>query len=229
MMTSSTSGSFSYSYPSYADLVVQRQQLFQNHELFSKLNSRTSRLLQEEDLDNILKLHGVSDEDINEIKEVNKHVKKGRDLLDNLLKEHADCLSSIYELEQKTTALNENMHVQKMCMTTLAGLHEKFANYKDHLKEYEDLKTSVIEDLEAELASHVLNKERLETLLASLGLTYNILRLTPLTHVCPICMNNEVDTYLEPCGHTLCTGCNRDHFCHMCRTQVRSSRKLYYS
>lgn len=230
LMASSASASDSYSYPSYADLLIQRQQLFQHHDMFSQLNTRNQHeLIQTDNTEDTLKLHGVNEDDIIKIHETNQNVKRGREWIMELLNEHKECNTSIYELEQKMKALNENIHMQKLCITTLAGLHERFADFKNQLKEYEDLKTSVAEDMEAELASHVLNKERIEALLASLGSTYNILRLTPLVRVCPICLTNEVDTYLDPCGHTLCKTCNRDKFCHMCRTQVRSSRKIYYS
>lgn len=228
-MASSASGTFPYSYPSYVDVLNQRQQIFQHFELFAQLNSKVDGELVDDSTAETLKLHGVSDDEINDINEINNCVKLGRQKITDLLQEHAECIHTMYEMEQKIKALNENINLQKLCITTLAGLHERFASFKEQFTEFDNLKTSVMEDMEAELASHVLNKERIETLLSSLGTTYNILRSTPLVHICPICITNEIDTYLEPCGHTLCRNCNRDQFCHMCRTQIRSSRKLYYS
>ena len=48
---------------------------------------------------------------------------------------------------------------------------------------------------------------------------------------CPICLDAEIDTYLTPCGHTLCNACSTHthSLCFMCKQAVQSCNKLYYS
>lgn len=51
--------------------------------------------------------------------------------------------------------------------------------------------------------------------------------------VCTICMNDQVDSYINPCGHTFCTEClNRAGIvgsCPTCRSRVQSVRKLFFN
>jgi hypothetical protein len=49
--------------------------------------------------------------------------------------------------------------------------------------------------------------------------------------LCPICINNEVDTAVVPCGHTVCSNCilkcDLSH-CFICRNGIEKTIKLYY-
>jgi len=53
---------------------------------------------------------------------------------------------------------------------------------------------------------------------------------------CSICLQKQVDTYLEPCGHTVCADCvtkikGNDEYnvnCFICRKNVIRFNKLYY-
>jgi len=59
---------------------------------------------------------------------------------------------------------------------------------------------------------------------------------------CSLCLQKPVDTFLEPCGHTGCSGCiekahddshsNSNYptpSCFICRTKITRSRKIYFS
>jgi len=52
---------------------------------------------------------------------------------------------------------------------------------------------------------------------------------------CSLCLQKPVDTFLDPCGHTACSGCIEkvhDEFhsnCFICRTKIARSRKIYFS
>ena len=52
------------------------------------------------------------------------------------------------------------------------------------------------------------------------------------TTICQICLENQVDYFIDPCGHTICKTCkqvceNKSNSCHYCRTQRKSYKKLY--
>ena len=50
-------------------------------------------------------------------------------------------------------------------------------------------------------------------------------------HLCPICVNNEIDTAIVPCGHTLCGKCSLKcdlSLCYVCRNPIEKVIKLYY-
>jgi len=46
-------------------------------------------------------------------------------------------------------------------------------------------------------------------------------------YMCPVCMDKNVDVFLDPCGHLLCSGCLirlRDEKCPTCRQTVVAKR-----
>jgi len=66
----------------------------------------------------------------------------------------------------------------------------------------------------------------------------NILRLLNQMNVgstCSICLQENVNSYFDPCGHTACLTCcdknteyNNDN-CPLCRKSISSVRRLYFS
>lgn len=65
----------------------------------------------------------------------------------------------------------------------------------------------------------------------------NIIKLINQMNVgstCSICLQDNVDSYFNPCGHTACTKCmekntDYDRPCPLCRKQVRSIHKLFFT
>ena len=50
-------------------------------------------------------------------------------------------------------------------------------------------------------------------------------------YTCFLCLKNGIDVAFNPCGHVVCTDCNRHALrdCPFCRTPINSSLKLYIS
>ena len=51
---------------------------------------------------------------------------------------------------------------------------------------------------------------------------------------CSICFTNIVESYYNPCGHTICNECDRFEIgatekCPICRTDINSKNKLYFT
>ena len=52
------------------------------------------------------------------------------------------------------------------------------------------------------------------------------------TTICQICLENQVDYFIDPCGHTICKSCklvceNKSTACHYCRASRNSYKRLY--
>jgi hypothetical protein len=52
------------------------------------------------------------------------------------------------------------------------------------------------------------------------------------TTICQICLENQVDYFIDPCGHTICKACklvceNKSNCCHYCRTPRNNYKRLY--
>jgi hypothetical protein len=99
--------------------------------------------------------------------------------------------------------------------------------------------TKVIE-LEKELKDvaiglHEAVKEssvKVDALLASLRSSAAVIGLQSLvTTRCTICYDNQLDCYLDPCGHTMCNTCasKLDGQCFVCKEHFNAIRPLYFS
>jgi hypothetical protein len=55
--------------------------------------------------------------------------------------------------------------------------------------------------------------------------------ILPIT-TCQICLENQVEYFVDPCGHTICKTCkttceNKSTCCHYCRTKKNGYKRLY--
>jgi hypothetical protein len=182
-----------------------------------------------------LEMHGVQKDEIEDIQQINKLVRRGKDKIQELLQEYDKCIRNIDTYNQKIKDTEDKIHQFELYHRCLLEIDNRFSGIVSSTEHVTNLKTSILEDLELQLASASIEKDKLEALILSLSNTYSILRTTPLVHICPICMTNDVDTFLEPCGHTICNECisnkfcNSSKFCYMCRASVRGIRRLYFS
>ena len=83
-----------------------------------------------------------------------------------------------------------------------------------------------------------LNLENLKNELDSVNKDY--LSIKQLFHdlagilpanVCQICLENQINYFIDPCGHTICTTCKEKRpglqKCHFCRTNITVFKRLY--
>jgi len=57
-----------------------------------------------------------------------------------------------------------------------------------------------------------------------------------ISNICPICFSNQVNKYLDPCGHTYCEKClkksnndhNNDKQCMVCRKTYQKVRSIFF-
>lgn len=182
--------------------------------------------------------HQFIPEDIkNELNQINENVLKGQRLLENellhykkLTKEKQDL--EIFESTGKSTCLE--------CQNKISDLLVHFENQKcatTDLKNFVDEVIYYIGQIFEILEQHV--KERKETIsekiqkntsmLKYLSNIYKVLRGTNIGYICPICINNEVNVFCDPCGHSFCDKCISVSYCYMCKRRINSIKKLYFS
>jgi hypothetical protein len=221
---------------SYTQMLLERDSISCYRNVFQQLLDKYSGQQNNNTLNNeLFQLHGISQDEIDDIQQTNHWVTKGRLKLSKLMQEYDTCVKHIDALNDKIKDVENKMHQFELYYRRLIDIDTRFGEIILPHKSVHNLKTSILEDLESQLASVSIEKDRIEAIILSLSQTYNVLRTTPLVHICPICMNNDVDTFLDPCGHTICHECisnkfcNSSKFCYMCRTHVRGIRRLYYS
>jgi len=62
------------------------------------------------------------------------------------------------------------------------------------------------------------------------NLFYELSGTLPAT-VCQICLENQINYFIDPCGHTICTYCKEKRpglqKCHFCRANISTFKRLY--
>jgi len=207
---------------SLEQLIRNREELHHHKEIISEMST----------IDNVneLLLHGLSEEEIATIHTINTNVKKGKELIISTLRDYDACLDEIQQTNNNISITNTTITSIKKQLEGLSRIHEDLAEISTpFLTSLLEKQQNIIDELQSSIGLLVCKKDKLEATLRALGTSYNIIKNAPMHHTCPICITNEVDIYLDPCGHTLCRQCNRGTHCHMCRTKIRSVRSMYYS
>jgi hypothetical protein len=174
---------------------------------------------------------GFTREEISEFNAINSYVSKGRNTLLQLLKEHGECETQSESLANRIDNTKDAIRVIKYNMFSLEDNHASFREFNNSfINEISKKETTALEELQSEQAITEIRKDKLDCAIMYLLKTYNILKSTSITHICPICLVHEIDTFIDPCGHTLCSHCSgRLSFCHMCRTKVKITKSMYFS
>ena len=107
-------------------------------------------------------------------------------------------------------------------------------NYKDWLENYYIPQKKAIENNIEIIYEKISEFRKLFIFIIN-----NILKSNDIINdnkkLCPICFENEIDTCLNPCGHTLCNNCvisNRNwrtKNCYSCRSLITDYIKIYFS
>ena len=90
---------------------------------------------------------------------------------------------------------------------------------------------SVIETLKSKQSSFIDSHSQTAALIKNMfNVSAHFTENDP-RHLCPICINNEVDIAIVPSGHTVCSLCSIKcnlQTCIVCRNNVEKIMKLYY-
>lgn len=136
--------------------------------------------------------------------------------------------------------------LQKLIQTTLDDLNLRLRFLKDAFEKrfpeqspedairvieekVVDLKDTMLTPVDArvhEAEEHIRKaKRKLQAMTGFVNLTRNL----SLAHMCPICYQEEVSVYCDPCGHTFCLQCVKSNYCYLCRTKINKVMKLYFT
>jgi len=210
---------------SLEEIIRQREEITQHKDTFIEMNAK--------DIDNNideLHLYGLHEEEIETIRNINTYVEKGRELLSKTIHDYEMCVDEIQQTQININVTTSTISNIKQQSESLSQIHTELTEITSTFVEsLLDRQESIIADLQTSVGLLTCKKDKLEATLKALATSYNILKNAPMHHTCPICITNEIDVFLEPCGHTLCHNCNKSTFCHMCRTKIKSARRLFFS
>lgn len=161
----------------------------------------------------------VTEDDVPEV-ELPDDWKKFKESLQAFQKEYMQMIRCVRETEQTLT-------IKKKKLDTLKKLADTFDDgpYKEEATQLVS-KFEQEEDIsgeEVELASLKGTARAMKTALENTNLEQ------AMKFQCFVCMDKEIDSFLDPCGHVICTSCwrrNNSSSCPGCRTRV-TPKKIF--
>lgn len=175
-----------------------------------------------------------TDEEIEVLKD---QVKKGQ----KMLKAEILKYSSLKDELEQANNLSETFHSQVIQLKrTLMCMEEINIQHDDYVKDLTNMQNSV-DELDSKVTVYLNNlttdaKKDYDVSfkkLIHLKDVYQVCRNSDVSYVCPVCIQNPVEAFMVPCGHTYCKECiskgnNIRRICHMCRNPYTRICNLYY-
>jgi len=152
--------------------------------------------------------------------ELGEDWKKFGETLSQYQKKYAECLKELRdtdnELKRKKAELNTLLTSESLVQSI--SLKESLKSIIDDYEQAEN-----IPDFEETVKSLKSQCKSMKSVLENT----NAEQL--LKYQCFVCMDKGIDTFLDPCGHVLCSGCwrrNRNQMCPACRNHAQP-KKIY--
>ena len=149
--------------------------------------------------------------------------------------------SNIINLNNKKLEIDENYYINK-------EKYEKFSesifasiNEIDQINKFNE-KDEMLKELLVDRISWYYNELKLDSLKEqSIEITKEyiymkkyLIELSSISNstICQICLENQIEYFIDPCGHTICKKCAEKTLntpnCHYCRTKKNELKKLFY-
>jgi hypothetical protein len=206
---------------------TNRKKLYDNKELFYDLIEQENKI---DDCDTK-----------EEIEEISEKIVKGKEMIFN-------CLSYITSINEELDKIKEN---EKKIDDATCKLNTVIVDFNKLNKEINKEKSQEEFYTEVTVIRHSLHKikdifeksieehkksfeqeyDHNRKKMKALANAYGILKNTSITHTCPICLTNQVDTIILECGHTICNTCStrlKNH-CFVCRKDVVRTQQIFFN
>jgi len=203
----------------------------------SIINILNDNDLEVEDLDKTQSNINASGEIIEEKEDDN--VKKCSDMFNNFIKDYKKKQKYYLECKNKfQDEINRSKNNIKKLDLIIQFIRELNKDCNDQATE-ELLNNLKILSNKIESDKNII-KARTEYIKSRKDIENNLnlikkINIINTTNTCPLCLTNQVNIYLNPCGHTCCEECygrlssNNENKCFLCRSNIMSKNPLYFS
>lgn len=175
---------------------------------------------------------------VEECRQIEENNRRGHEVLSETLSRYEAARSKLNAVLNAQSAMRDGFHnvnaalvaFEQVCMRYDRGAHvvEGITKARDTLSGIKSQIDAVNSDGLPDLHKEVRAAAHILYLLSN---TYRGLRHTQESmFTCPVCLDRQVESYLNPCGHTLCKACSNECIsCPMCRKPVHARGDLYFT
>lgn len=172
-----------------------------------------------------------------EVKELNEHIVNAKEKLTREIKRYSELVLDHSILSDKLQQVNKNfVHLADIFAyisntASQCGLEENAT--QDNLDNAQfsiiNLKTKLTEKINEDLFAIDSQLKKSGLLIKKMGEAFNIFRTLSYSYLCCICLQNYVEVFASPCGHTFCSQCLKSNFCYLCRKKVDKVNNIYFN
>lgn len=215
--------------------------IFDINQIDASLNHMLNKLKNElEDFDNITDAP-LCPADIEKYEHLEKEIVEAKEILKEKVEHYVSCKEQLTKLDNASSLTRNLVAALQFALEKICSMVSSYAENDDN-SEFENhviiLKASIdsIEGLSNKRFDS--RKERIKSSLNSctqvikhLYKSYQSIKEVSLVHICPICLNNSVSSFLIPCGHTFCDNCIKKirTSCFICRQDIQRFSQLYFN
>jgi hypothetical protein len=172
-------------------------------------------------MDKLLRLRNILETDTFEPK----------DVPDDLLSQMNQLKVDYLDLLNEVVIGYSKLAVKKEKALVLNNFVDKFG--KKGTKKYIDDIISIVDQFEKDECINEISEELKEKSERLLGMkkVFELCKDCDLLskYMCFLCLDNTIDTFIDPCGHVICQGCSQRNLtvCPFCRVRVMQFKKMY--
>jgi hypothetical protein len=196
-------------------------------------------LLYKDHISNIQKESAITDScehDCEDI-ELNNTTIKARNKLVNEIRTYANLSNEKTIVSERMTQFVKNVSSIEDILAFMSNTGIQMSVDENYIQDNMDniqyslgnIKDSVLEKLNDELFAIDSKLSKSGNSIKKLGDAFDIFRTLSYSYLCCICLQNNVDVFASPCGHTFCNTCLKSTFCYFCRKKVDTVKKIYFN
>ena len=187
---------------------------------------------------NLFQLSETENIEFTETDRINLNTKYCLDQVTNII----DILkSNIINLNNKKIKIDKLYYVNKKQYEKFSDSIFESVSMIDQMNNFSE-KNNILKELLIDQISQCYNELKLDSLKdESIEITKEyiymkkyLIELSSISNstICQICLENQIEYFIDPCGHTICKKCAEKTLntpnCHYCRTKKKELKKLFY-
>lgn len=205
---------------------LNREDIYREYDLRKKLYEK------DECFFSSFEIEETDDEELIKLKD---NILKGRELLKNEISRYSTLKDKLEEINNLKRVFHEQILNIKRSSLILQEISIPCEGYQDQVhtmsQAYISLETTIDNFFDDKKKIIETDYNTSFKKLIQLKDMYKVLRHSDISYVCPLCLTNQVDTFVMSCGHTYCHVCVKkiQRCCSICREPISKINSLYFS
>jgi hypothetical protein len=210
----------------YVERLNVLQELNSMYDVAGDADLRNTLFELQEDLDNDSSSEDLESGEEAEESELHKHINRGREMLQDTILCYHEAKIAFDDAKREYEIAQSRVRTIESTMALLEN--DAFKTLRDTFKEEAD---KVLKTHEGRVQAQNLECRKRRHKLQRMREVFRILKNSDATFACPVCLKNQANCFLMPCGHTFCNACmsKAANKCFICRQGFTKVGNLFFS